>query len=231
MFIGRESRYCSGKDRVIDGLKWFKNGSPNALSYWRRILYIVYGIKTKGEYSYDEIPYANEILSDMNKNNDYGFAIMNISKFEARILKLLDYIKNKNKHITELQKKLIFELNEYKNLVLLYTEADLQRKDLPTGFSFELWRYMIMDTIIHPVMHLLYYLIKTKNYKLFFKLCKKYNDIFYCYAKGNLEVYSFYEYIEDSKKFIENIKELGEQYKNDDMIHAVLKANKIDGNI
>mgnify|MGYP001643470272 CR=1 FL=1 len=42
---------------------------------------------------------------------------------------------------------------------------------------------------------------------------------------------NFYEYIEDSKKFIENIKELGEQYKNDDMIHAVLKANKIDGNI
>ena len=33
------------------------------------------------------------------------------------------------------------------------------------------------------------------------------------------------------QKFIENIKELGEQYKNDDMIHAVLKANKIDGNI
>ena len=58
--------------------------------------------------------------------------------------------------------------------MLLYTEADLQRKDLPTGFSFE--------------------------------------------------------YIEDSKKFIENIKELGEQYKNDAMIHAVLKANKIDGN-
>ena len=41
----------------------------------------------------------------------------------------------------------------------------------------------------------------------------------------------FYEYIEDSKKFIENRKELGGQYKNDDMIHAVLKANKIDENI
>lgn len=81
LFIGRESRYCSGGDRVIDGLKWFKDGSPNASSYWRRILYIVYGIKTKGKYSYDDIPYANEILKDMNNNNDYGFAIMNISKY------------------------------------------------------------------------------------------------------------------------------------------------------
>ncbi|WP_253812468.1 hypothetical protein [Treponema vincentii] len=107
-----------------------------------------------------------------------------------------------------------------------YTEADLQRKDLPIGFHLS-YGGMVMDTI-HP-MHLLYYL--NKNYKLFFKLCKKYNEIFYYYAKGNIEVYSFYEYIEDSKKFIENIKELGEQYKDDDMIHAVLKANKIDENI
>jgi len=42
---------------------------------------------------------------------------------------------------------------------------------------------------------------------------------------GNLEVYSFYEYIEDSKKFIENIKELGELYQNDDMINSILKVN------
>lgn len=171
------------------------------------------------------IMFSKNKLNAIVHNQDFQ-EISNIDIFNKQ-----NYIKNKNKHITELQKKLIFELNEYKNIVLLYTEADLQRKDLPTGFSFELWRYMIMDTIIHPVMHLLYYLIKTKNYKLFFKLRKKYNEIFYCYAKGNIEVYSFYEYIEDSKKFIENIKELGEQYKNDDMIHAVLKANKIDENI
>ena len=171
------------------------------------------------------IMFSKNKLNAIVYNQDFQ-EISNIDIFNKQ-----NYIKNKNKHITELQKKLIFELNEYKNIVLLYTEADLQRKDFPSGFSFELWRYMIMDTIIHPVMHLLYYLIKTKNYKLFFKLCKKYNEIFYYYAQGNIEVYSFYEYIEDSKKFIENIKELGEQYKNDDMIHAVLEANKIDENI
>ena len=174
---------------------------------------------------FEWIMFSKNKLNAIVHNQDFQ-EISNIDIFNKQ-----NYIKNKNKHITELQKKLIFELNEYKNIVLLYTEADLQRKDFPTGFSFELWRYMVMDTIIHPVMHLLYYLIKTKNYKLFFKLCKKYNEIFYYYAKGNIEVYSFYEYIEDSKKFIENIKELGEQYKNDDMIHAVLKANKIDENI
>ena len=118
---------------------------------------------------FEWIMFSKNKLNAIVHNQDFQ-EISNIDIFNKQ-----NYIKNKNKHITELQKKLIFELNEYKNIVLLYTEADLQRKDLPTGFSFE--------------------------------------------------------YIEDSKKFIENIKELGEQYKNDDMIHAVLKANKIDGNI
>ena len=83
------------------------------------------------------IMFSKNKLNAIVHNQDFQ-EISNIDIFNKQ-----NYIKNKNKHITELQKKLIFELNEYKNIVLLYTEADLQRKDLPTGFSFELWRYMI----------------------------------------------------------------------------------------
>ncbi|AGT43778.1 hypothetical protein [Treponema pedis] len=170
---------------------------------------------------FEWIMFSKSKLNAIIHNQDFQ-EISNIDIFNEQ-----NYIKNKNKQIMELQNNITGELNEYKNIVLLYTEADLQRKDLPTGFSFELWRYMILDTIIHPVMHILYYLLKTKNYELFFKLCKKYTEIFYCYANGNPEVYSFNDYIEDSKKFIENIKELGEQYQHDDVIHSILKVNKL----
>lgn len=81
LFIAREARYNSGCDRIINDLKWFKTVKINAFSFWRRILYIVYGIRTNGKYSYYDIPYANEILEEMQKNNDYGFALMNISKY------------------------------------------------------------------------------------------------------------------------------------------------------
>lgn len=81
LFIGRESRYASGGDRVISDLEWFVTGSPNASSYWRRILYIVYGIKNEGKYNYFDIPNANEIVDEMKENRNFGFAIMNISKY------------------------------------------------------------------------------------------------------------------------------------------------------
>ena len=81
LFIGRESRYSSGGDRVQSDFDWFSTGSLNSSSYWRRIFYLVYGIKNKGKYKYSDIPYANEILDKMKEENNFGFAIMNISKY------------------------------------------------------------------------------------------------------------------------------------------------------
>ena len=86
LFIGRESRYNStyytNGDRITTELERFnKNMNPNTSSYWRRILYITYGIKNKGCLQYADLPSAKEILSEMIKANNYGFAIMNISKY------------------------------------------------------------------------------------------------------------------------------------------------------
>ena len=81
LFIGRESRYVSGGDRIENDLALFRSYNPNQSSYWRRLLYMVYAIRTRGRLPYESIPYAHEILADMNARNDYGFAIMNVSKY------------------------------------------------------------------------------------------------------------------------------------------------------
>lgn len=82
LFIGREGRYTNPeRDRVTGDLEWFKKGNPNVVSYWRRIFYMLYGIKTKGKKVYKDIPNAYDILAEMVEKNNYGFAIMNISKY------------------------------------------------------------------------------------------------------------------------------------------------------
>ena len=81
LFIGRESRCISGEDRIESDLKNFKDLEPSASSYWRRLLYITYGIRHNGKYKFEEIPNANDILAQMLDSNDFGFAIMNISKY------------------------------------------------------------------------------------------------------------------------------------------------------
>lgn len=80
-FIGRETRLIGGHDFRDTTKEFFEIDFSNNKNWWRHILYIVYGIKTKGEFSYEEIKPANEILDEMIKNNDYGFASINISKY------------------------------------------------------------------------------------------------------------------------------------------------------
>ena len=66
LFLGRESRYSSGKDRVSSDLQWFQQCAANGSSYWRRILYLAYGIQSRGKYTFEQIPEANTILFNMN---------------------------------------------------------------------------------------------------------------------------------------------------------------------
>ena len=81
LFIGRESRSVSDGDRITGDLEFFKNYNPNSTPYWRRILYLTYGIKNEGKVKFDDVPYADEILKEMVESKNYGFAVMNISKY------------------------------------------------------------------------------------------------------------------------------------------------------
>ncbi|MGP1459629.1 MAG: hypothetical protein ACTTKL_10020 [Treponema sp.] len=139
------------------------------------------------------------------------------------------YQKNKNEPLNRIHSALLSELDDYKNAVSLYSDADLERKDFPTGFPFEMRRYMILDTVIHPVMHILYYALKTKRFDLFTAQCGRRHGAFLDFADGKLGVYSFAEYIENRAGFLSAVRELKSRYPNDGAVQAVLRANGLSG--
>lgn len=83
LFMGRESRFTPTRDRVADDLAWFKSlaKGEGLGAYWNRIISLVNGIQNFGRLSYSALPAPAIILAEMVKNNSYGFAIMNISKY------------------------------------------------------------------------------------------------------------------------------------------------------
>lgn len=80
-FIGRETRLIGGYDFRDTTKEFFEEYYSNNNNWWRHLLYIIYGIKTKGEYKFEEIPDALEILNEMYDTNKYGFGSINISKY------------------------------------------------------------------------------------------------------------------------------------------------------
>jgi hypothetical protein len=117
-------------------------------------------------------------------------------------------------------------ISQYNGVLKLYTKEDLIRTDYPTGFEFELWRYMIMDGSIHPNKHLLYYYLKKRDYESFIKILEQTKSIFALYSKNNIEVYSFEEYEDVSGMIKESIRELGKLYSNNEVVKKVIEANK-----
>lgn len=81
LFVGREPRKIGGYDFRDTTKECFDETCIGKNNWWRRIFYIVYGIRNKGHFSFEDIPTAQEILNKMYEKNDYGFACINISKY------------------------------------------------------------------------------------------------------------------------------------------------------
>ncbi|HOF84807.1 MAG TPA: hypothetical protein PLP41_03735 [Treponemataceae bacterium] len=57
------------------------------------------------------------------------------------------------------------EVDRYRDTVTRFTDADFNRTDLPTGFDWPLWKYILLDTAVHPGWHFVYHGITRGNFK------------------------------------------------------------------
>ena len=80
LFIAREARHIAGSDYVGEAIDFFKETPTlNNDPFWKRILCMYNIIMNKG--IIDKNITADEIVEKMIKENNYGFAVTNISKY------------------------------------------------------------------------------------------------------------------------------------------------------
>ena len=104
------------------------------------------------------------------------------------------------------------ELDAYKEAAARYAPVDLCRKDFSTGFGYELWRYLLLDTVIHPILHFTYYRLKTRRFAECAALLESRIPAFTTYSAGDNRVYSLSEYIEDAPAFRETLQDFQSAY-------------------
>ena len=82
LLIARETRDMSGRDYIAEYIDSYKNDNGhNKNLFTRRISYIVLGVKTEGKRKFENLEEANDYAKEMAEENDYGYAMMNISKY------------------------------------------------------------------------------------------------------------------------------------------------------
>lgn len=83
LFVGRETRWIGGGnfDFRETTKEYFRDVNVTGSAWWRTILYVLYGIQHEGQISYADVPVADEIAKEMVRTNNFGFAVMQLSKY------------------------------------------------------------------------------------------------------------------------------------------------------
>ena len=116
-------------------------------------------------------------------------------------------------------------ISQYKKIVQMYNDKDLLSKDFPTGFSFELWRYMIMDGSIHPNLHLMFHYLKNGQYKELIEIIDNTKIVFLHFSGNDMNVYDFSDFVEEKSAFFIRLRELKIFSQNDSFISQIVNLN------
>lgn len=124
------------------------------------------------------------------------------------------YGKMKDKSIEDIESAYLNSLGSYIKAVSLYSNTEVNLDTFDTGFNMELWRYMFMDTVIHPVQHILYQYLKKREYGKVSEAIGKSKEAFEEYSEGK-QAYKLSEFAVDRPEYQKRLAEFGRLYSAD----------------
>jgi hypothetical protein len=158
------------------------------------------------------INYSEEKLESIRNKRSFDEAShIDIEKFNET-----NYTRNKNFTLETVITETRNLFDKYAKILNSFNEDELKSKKFPTGFSFELWKYMAMDVFIHPVIHILYHYIKRKDYKEFIDEIKKTKNNFMDYSDNDINVYYIGDLFETKEEKNKRFIELKEYIQKDE---------------
>ncbi|QQO07743.1 hypothetical protein [Breznakiella homolactica] len=137
------------------------------------------------------------------------------------------YTMYKGKPLEEVIKETEDLFTEYLRLADPFTEEELEQKDYFPGVSLELWKCMVLDLFIHPIMHILHYYLKEGMYREFTEEIKTSGKDFLDYSGNRMDVFSFKEFYGDQSEKISRFTKLqdfsGE--RDNELLRGVIQFN------
>ncbi len=202
------------EDNIADFIKTFSTEHKNASSFedWDS-KDVVFHINSWMGFAAKKL---KDIKSGVEPDTVSDIDSFNITNYNQTVKSNLDAA----------QKSMAATIQELLNIVSAFTERELLSTSFPTGFPFELWRYIVMDGYIHPNKHLMQYYIESGYYEKFVGLVLKCKNNYLWYAGDDRGVFFFDEFFNNEKER----KECFKKFKNssigrDDFISEIIQIN------
>jgi hypothetical protein len=126
----------------------------------------------------------------------------------------------------DLESDYLSALGDYIKAISLFSDSEIGLSTFDTGFKMELWRYMVMDTVIHPTQHILYQLLKRGQYGKVFELIITSEGVFERYSAGR-KAYQLQEFQIDRPQYQSWIDEMAKRYSDVGAIKEFVSLNRV----
>jgi len=135
------------------------------------------------------------------------------------------YNKIKNKSREKIESEYLNSIGSYIKVVSLFSNNEINLDTFNTGFKMELWRYMLMDTVIHPIQHVLYQYLKNNKYKKIEEILSNTENVFTQYSNEN-NGYKLLEFEIDRTEYQNKLIKLEREYISYKEVIEFVRANK-----
>ena len=135
------------------------------------------------------------------------------------------YNNSKNKNREEIETDYINSLGGYIKVVSIFSNKDMDLDTFDTGFKMELWRYIIMDMVIHPIQHIIYQYLKKNEYNRIAEVIENSKTIFGKYSPG-MKAYELLEFEICSPEYQEKLKEMEIEFAGNNNVKDFVQMNK-----
>jgi hypothetical protein len=135
------------------------------------------------------------------------------------------YEKTKSKSGDEIETEYISAIAGYIKVVSLFSNDEINLDTFDTGFKMELWRYMILDTVVHPIQHLIYQYLKRNEYTKMVEVILASAETFANYSEGK-EAYHLAEFGMDRSEYQGKLKAIALEYGANKVVMDFVHINE-----
>ena len=140
-------------------------------------------------------------------------------------INMILYNKTNGKDREEIETNYIKAIGSYLTVISLFSNNEINLDTFETGFKMELWRYMLLDTVIHPIQHILYQYLKRNDYKQIANVLMNTKDIFEQYSESK-KGYKLLEFEIEKPEYQNKLKELEKDYSTNINVKEFVQINR-----
>lgn len=117
------------------------------------------------------------------------------------------------------------ERSRYAVIVSRFSKEDFERVDYPTGFNWPLWRYLFLDTIVHPVNHFVFHSLTREHFDAAASLLVKAEPWLHIFSDGSDSVFDLSEFSDDKRLIHTSAEALVSRYQDVPVIRSFAAIN------